>query len=177
MTETAKGDVEYQIHFVATLAYSSPDAFTENLRTSYKKGVVLAVGMDPDKEYERVVLTVSGGNRRLLQGTIDVSTTVRLDNATQVASAMASVNLISLGAALAHFDSSMQLTAMSAIDLSFPLSSAVVATPTPTTASAISVELLIGLIAGVLVVCCLVCILLCVMSRRDYERVPDSEEC
>ena len=70
---------EYQIQFVATLQYSSPEAFTEDLRISYRKGVILAVGgMDPETDYVRVHLTValtSTGRRRLLQAaTLDVST-------------------------------------------------------------------------------------------------------
>ena len=74
-------------------------------------------GMDPERDYGRVSLTVSastGRRRHLLSGTIDVATAVSLDNATQMESAAVSVNTDSLGAALNKYN--MVLIALSPVE-------------------------------------------------------------
>ena len=191
---------EYQIQFVDTLQYSSPEAFTGDLRISYRKGVVLAVGgMDPDTDYVRVSLTValtSAAQRRLLQAaTLDVATTVRLDSATQVASAVATVNSTTLAAAIAVFDSTTVLTAMTPV---LPTTTAVATTAVATTAVAttaaaqeettpVPVEapkeelnmMLVGLVAGgaVLFVLLLVCCGICMYRpQQRFEQIADSDE-
>ena len=152
---------EYQIQFVDTLQYSSPEAFTGDLRISYRKGVVLAVGgMDPDTDYVRVSLTVvltRTAQRRLLQAaTLDVATTVRLDNAMQVASAVATVNSTTLATAIAAFDSTMVPTAMTKAEALLPPVGTTPAlqveeTPAPPAVEAPKEErnmMLVGLVAG-----------------------------
>ena len=84
----------------------------------YQKAVISTIGgMDPEGEFDRVSLVIAArARRRLLAGTVDVATTVSLDNASQMESAAGSVNANSLGAALSRY--SIVLLAMSAVESS-----------------------------------------------------------
>ena len=161
----------YEVHFVATLAYSSPAAFTDALRVLYRKGVIAAVGgMDPEREYARVSLSVAAARRRLLQGTIAVATTVALDSQAAAASAAAAVNETSLRQAVAQYG--MVLTAMTPPTWSTsPLTTPVV---TPATASEeFPVLLVVALVAGVVLALLVVCACACLLHHRSL-RVVDA---
>jgi cell division septation protein DedD len=114
--------------------------------------------MDPERDYGRVSLTVSASvsrRRHLLAGTIDVATTVSLDNATQMESAAASVNSNSLGTALNKYN--MVLTGMSPVETkvdtsktttqAFRKTTSAAPTPTPSPSSSPDATM-IGLAAG-----------------------------
>ena len=108
----------YQIIFTSNLAYNSPADFSKGLQLLYQKAVISTIGgMDPEGEFNRVSLVIAArARRRLLAGTVDVATTVSLDNASQMESAAGSVNANSLGAALSRY--SIVLLAMSAVESS-----------------------------------------------------------
>ena len=99
----------------------------------YQKAVISTIGgMDPEGEFNRVSLVIAArARRRLLAGTVDVATTVSLDNASQMESAAGSVNANSLGAALSRY--SIVLLAMSAVESSGGLNRTSTSTAAPTT--------------------------------------------
>jgi hypothetical protein len=146
----------YQVVFTATLAYDSPAAFTETLRTQYKKGVVATIaGLNPETDYVRVSLAVTTTSRRLLTGTIDVATTVSLDSAAQMEAAATSVNQESLNAALTGYG--MAVTGMTAVRTQVRTTTAA---PTTTPASALTTPepasgLESGAIAGIVIGACM----------------------
>ena len=165
---------EYQVVFTATLAYDSPSAFTDTLRTLYKKGVVATIaGLNPETDYVRVLLAVmSTSRRRLLSGTVSVPTTVSLDSAEQLESAALSLNEDALRAALGKYN--IGLTSMSAVQMrggrngtsSTPLSETTPSpSPTPVSSPGLSV-VAIGVIGGVGGLILIVIIFLCVKTQR-----------
>ena len=97
----------YQIQFVVVLAYTSIADFTENLQLSYRKSVVLALGMDPEVEYVRVslVTAAAGRRRRLLEALqgIEVTTTVSFDSNEEAIAAADYLTLERLQAACASY--------------------------------------------------------------------------
>ena len=123
----------YQIIFTSNLAYNSPADFSKGLQLLYQKAVISTIGgMDPEGEFNRVSLVIAArARRRLLAGTVDVATTVSLDNASQMESAAGSVNANSLGAALSRY--SIVLLAMSAVESSGGLNRTSTSTAAPTT--------------------------------------------
>ena len=98
--------ITYTVDFTTTLVYDSPSAFTNDKRTLYKKGIIAAIGgMDPDTDYTLVSLVVTPtSRRRLLSNTIEVSTTVTLDDEAQTQAAVASITLQSTQTALTPYD-------------------------------------------------------------------------
>jgi hypothetical protein len=160
----------YEVRFVATLAYSSPAAFTDALRVLYRKGVVAAMGMDPEREYARVSLSVAAARRRrLLEGTIAVTTAVALDSQAAAASAAAAVNETSLRQAVARYG--MVLTAMTPPTWSSSAPTKPLTTPAPTASEEFPVLLVVALGAGVALALLVVCACACLLhrSRRVAE--------
>ena len=164
----------YQVVFTATLAYDSPAAFTETLRTQYKKGVVATIaGLNPATDYVRVSLAVTTTSRRLLAGTIGVATTVSLDSAAQMEAAATSVNEGSLNAALAGYG--MAVTGMTAVRTQVRPTTPARTTPPPhaLTTPEPSSDLDSGAVAGIVIGACMVVLIIglvaeCVLcpSRR-----------
>ena len=160
----------YEVRFVATLAYSSPAAFTDALRVLYRKGVVAAMGMDPEREYARVSLSVAAARRRRqLEGTIAVTTAVALDSQAAAASAAAAVNETSLRQAVARYG--MVLTAMTPPTWSSSPPTKPLTTPAPTASEEFPVLLVVALGAGVALALLVVCACACLLhrSRRVAE--------
>ena len=156
----------YQIQFVVVLAYASIADFTENLQLSYKKGVVLALGLDPEVDYVRVALVISAtaaGRRRLLEVLgIEVTTTVSFDSIAAANAAADYLTVERLQAACASY----QLSAVRS------MSRVVVVADTPAAATTSETTfLVVGLIGGgVLLVVALVVLACCMMGRKRESR-------